>query len=61
MAFTKTPKSVSVSFREETIVQLRSEYTCPSCHTTYIGYVNTSVTRFKCSCGQELIVKRDII
>ncbi len=59
MTFTKTPKSVNVTFREETIVQTRSEYACPSCHTTYVGFVHSYVTRFICRCGQELIVVKE--
>jgi len=52
---TKKPKRVTVSFKE--VVRYIPEYTCPSCHVHYVGAgVSRSVTRFRCECGQELIV-----
>jgi len=35
------------------------EYICPSCYTTFKGFVSKNTTRFKCDCGQELIVGDD--
>jgi len=32
-------------------------YICPSCYTTFKGFVSKNTTRFKCQCGQELIVE----
>ena len=55
MAKTKRPKTVAVSSRE--VISHSESYTCPSCHTVFCGYGPAqNVTRFICSCGQELIV-----
>jgi hypothetical protein len=51
---TKRPKRTKVTWVETK--SYYSNYHCPSCHTQYQGGLNRSTTRFKCDCGQELIV-----
>lgn len=52
------PKTVKVIKNTETRIVSTYEYACPSCFTTFRDYTLNleRVTRFKCSCGQELIV-----
>ena len=53
---TKKAKSVNVIMHE--VIEAYSEYTCPACMVTFIGGgPGKRTTRFKCECGQELIVK----
>jgi len=53
---TKKAKSVNVIVHE--VIETYPEYTCPSCMITFIGSgPGKSTLRFKCECGQELIVK----
>lgn len=57
MKCTKKAKPVDVKFIETS--QYYAEYTCPTCKVTYCGggpYKNT--IRFKCECGQELVIKK---
>lgn len=54
---TKKAKSVKVLWRPIEWVEKRSEYQCPCCKTIYQNTIRPYVTRFKCDCGQELIVK----
>lgn len=55
---TKKPKSVKVDYKE--YKHEVSSYTCPSCAIEYIGAgLSRNVTRFKCECGQELIVESE--
>ncbi len=56
---TKRPKKTTVRYKESFIEV--SEYQCPTCKTTFCGGVNRNVTRFRCSCGQELIVEKEVI
>jgi len=51
---TKRDKKVYVELTK--VISAVSEYTCPTCKITFVGNVGGNVTRFKCSCGQELIV-----
>ena len=57
---TKRAKPVEVTDCVQKINWTRTEYTCPSCYTTFISdHPNKSVLRFICDCGQELrIIKR---
>ena len=55
MKLTKRPKRVKVNWVKTE--HSYSEYVCPSCHTTFKGFVSKNTTRFKCDCGQELIVE----
>lgn len=52
---TKKPKRVVVMYKAiETYIL---KYTCPSCQTTFVGGgPDKNVLRFRCKCGQELIV-----
>jgi len=53
-----TKKAKSVDIIRHEVVETYPEYTCPSCLVTYIGSgPGKSTVRFKCSCGQELIVR----
>lgn len=52
---TKRPKKVS--FKERKITGSVYDYKCPTCYTLFSFHYNmVKVTRFKCDCGQELIV-----
>jgi len=58
MKVTKKPKKVIVSQRP--VQAYISSYACPTCKVNFVGAgVGLHVTRFKCSCGQELIVEHD--
>ena len=58
MKYTKRAKSIPVFYREIKVVEEISEYICPTCCIAYVGAgLRKSVLRFKCECGQELIVK----
>ena len=57
MKKTINPKRVSIIRHKETRIFYRNEYTCPTCKINfYNGGPEHRVTRFKCECGQELIV-----
>jgi hypothetical protein len=52
---TKKPKKVAIIYK--TVISYQSTYLCPSCHTTFLGAgIAKNILRFKCDCGQELIV-----
>jgi hypothetical protein len=56
---TKKPKKVRVIWTET--VSYISEYKCPSCSVYIVGAgIGKHITRFKCGCGQELIVESSI-
>lgn len=63
---TKKAKTVNISLNYELKwVQTQLLYTCPCCESTYQCYkdciILKSTTRFKCRCGQGLIIgKRDV-
>lgn len=58
---TKKPKRVDVTYTDVTEIVYIPEYTCPACMVTFkIGRPQRHVTRFKCRCGQELIVNKHI-
>ena len=55
MGLTKRPKRVVVEDIE--MIDTYPRWTCPSCHQTFFGGAPCkTVTRFRCTCGQELIV-----
>lgn len=52
---TKAPKPVTMIYQE--IISYISKYTCPSCHTTFVGAgISKKTLRFRCDCGQELTI-----
>lgn len=53
---TKKAKKVSITLKE--VIKTQTSYICPTCHITYVGYLNKNVIRFKCSCGQVLEVDK---
>ena len=56
ISITKKPKKVKVKYNK--MVSYCSEYACPSCKTIFIGTgIKKNIIRFKCDCGQELIVE----
>jgi hypothetical protein len=55
---TKKPKAVDVYVRP--VTNYEYTYSCPACKIAYVGYLQGNVTRFICSCGQELIVRNRI-
>jgi len=56
---TKKPKGVIVYWKE--CQSFNSVYNCPSCGTEFQGFVGSeNITRFKCQCGQELIINKHI-
>jgi len=63
MKITKKPKSIIVKWTEEKIINYKSEYQCPCCKTHYQRTLNfdSQITRFKCKCGQELIISKNEI
>jgi len=60
---TKNAKIAIVQWKEKTQTYYESEYICPCCGTTYINTLSKSnnMTRFKCDCGQEIIIKDKIV
>ena len=57
---TKRPKRVTVKYEE--VIAIISKYTCPSCYVSFVGGgPDKNVTRFVCTCGQELIVDKRTI
>lgn len=53
----KKAKTVEVVFQKRMVVDYNISYACPTCYQAYVLYsFDKSVTRFKCNCGQELIV-----
>lgn len=57
MKHTKKAKKVEVQWKEFKWVEKRSEFQCPCCGTYYQNTISTNVIRFRCDCGQELIVQ----
>jgi hypothetical protein len=56
----KRPKRVDMYYEE--IKSYISQYTCPSCFVTIRGaQISLDIVRFKCECGQELIVDKRIM
>jgi predicted RNA-binding Zn-ribbon protein involved in translation (DUF1610 family) len=55
---TKSPKKIILQIIRKTVTQ--TVYTCPSCNTEFYGCVGTNVLKFKCSCGQVLIIDSTI-
>lgn len=55
MSITKKAKKVNVLHKETR--SYYSSYDCPSCHTIFANNgPRKDVIRFRCECGQELIV-----
>jgi len=60
MSVTKRPKRVDIVDHE--VIESYPSYVCPSCHTEYVGSGPGKRTiRFRCLCGQELIVNKRTI
>ena len=58
MIKTRRPKNVIVEWLE--VVTYEVNYECPTCKVHYLGAGPAkNVTRFICSCGQELIVRKE--
>ena len=63
MNVTKRAKTVTVE-RHSHIQKIRvvhSEYVCPSCRERVVCLMPETVVRFRCECGQELIVKEGAV
>ncbi len=60
---TKKAKIVEVRWHEKIRTYYISEYSCASCGSTILNTLSklNNITRFKCKCGQEYIVKNKII
>jgi hypothetical protein len=57
MSVTKKGKTVVVYSQE--IMSHIYRYTCPSCHSLFMGVsISKDTIRFRCSCGQELIIEK---
>ena len=54
MKVTKRPKHVKI--KRTTFKAVQTSYTCPCCKTFFIGNLLKRVIRFRCDCGQELII-----
>lgn len=50
-------KKVDISVKTIKVVNYSVEYQCPKCRCVFIdyGFDYKKITRFKCSCGQEII------
>ena len=61
MRITKRAKTVIAS--KTKVYSWVRGYTCPSCYTKFIGAsgLSDNTIRFKCNCGQELIIEKWII
>jgi hypothetical protein len=61
MKITKKPKTV-VGMKSKVYSWVRS-YNCPSCCAKFVGVpgLGDNVIRFKCECGQELIIEKWVI
>ena len=60
MTITKRAKKVSVKYKKVIETAIYSEYKCPSCKVNFQGYgPRANVIRFRCECGQELIVEAE--
>jgi predicted RNA-binding Zn-ribbon protein involved in translation (DUF1610 family) len=57
MRMSKKPKSVIVRWEERQWIHYYSIYQCPHCRVEYQNTLDKKITRFKCECGQELIIK----
>lgn len=55
---TKRAKKINLKLIKS--VSYQTKYTCPTCKVEYHGFVGTNVIRFKCKCGQELIITSHI-
>ena len=56
------PKKVKVIYKEIKCTSYRAEYQCPKCKIFFQDdTLYKNVTRFLCSCGQEIIVDRKIV
>jgi predicted RNA-binding Zn-ribbon protein involved in translation (DUF1610 family) len=60
---TKRAKSTIVKWHKNVSVWYMSEFQCPNCKTTWKNTLSKSnnITRFKCDCGQELIISKNLI
>ena len=63
MKITKKPKPIIVKWTEEKRTNYKSEYQCPCCKSYFQRTLNfdSHITRFKCDCGQELIISKNKI
>ena len=53
---TKKAKKIKVVWIEKTYTAKESKFTCPCCHSTYIGFVKERDITFRCNCGQVLTI-----
>jgi hypothetical protein len=61
MKLTKKAKPVDIIDHRYTEVRIRSEYTCPCCHTVfYNSGPGKRYLVFVCDCGQELKIRNRI-
>ena len=59
MKVTKRPKRIAVVYRVQMVEETVSQYVCPTCKVHYAsGGPGYRVTRFMCTCGQELIIEK---
>ena len=60
---TKKAKTVEVRWHEKTYTHYISEYSCASCGSMICNTLKKSnnMTRFRCDCGQEYIVRDKVI
>jgi hypothetical protein len=58
---TKNPKKVIVTYQEFTTIKRVTGYNCPSCTLNIYGAgIKDHTVRFRCRCGQELIIDKFI-
>ncbi len=56
MKITKKAKRIKVNWIEKKYISIMSEYQCPSCKTYFQNTLDKSIIKFRCKCGQELII-----
>jgi predicted RNA-binding Zn-ribbon protein involved in translation (DUF1610 family) len=56
---TKKAKTAKVTWKEIPAIRRESEFQCPTCKVNFRNTLDyhSKITRFKCDCGQEIIVK----
>jgi hypothetical protein len=59
MGVTKRPKRVKLDLKTYVHTEIEYRYTCPACYTEFWGHtgITANTIRFRCTCGQELIVE----
>jgi predicted SprT family Zn-dependent metalloprotease len=60
MPIKKTKRAQKIKVRTRKESYYIHSYQCPACRTIYEDTIGANVIRFRCGCGQELIVAERI-